>query len=588
MKSILNVSFYNQSIDPGIANDLNGADAMYEFESVRGYKSIGTWWANPAMLYLKMHHDQTSEYAKRINWNQIMPDFYLTGKDFYIKQIIENETDVLCIGLYTWTWPFLEEIVTKCKKALPNMKVVIGGPDVAVHNDPTWLDDKLWIDYAVYGDGQYALSYLIDCFLLEKQPVEEELSNTAWLENGKLIKTESRIFKEPAFFKRGPWWHNRDIVRDWLKYAQEKKVHFQANFETSRNCPYACTFCDWSSGTTNKVFKWNMLSTFKDLVFLAQEKVLSMRISDANFGQWKQDVDIAKFIVTIRKKYPNCINPCETNWSKLNKERNFEIMDMWLNNGFFKTATFSYSFQDLDPKVLASIHRPDIPWQEHKKFILEQHRKHPTITSMAEFVAGMPYQTLETVMYATVEAYRIYARPNWYPWQYLPNAPVRNAAYRDKYQIKLFDFKLPLSIFPGKDFDPADKTTTFKVVWSLINGLDEAILTFFFVHIYSGLNKIITKGENTDALDVWLTMLDNEWYDKAFLSSFKKHITLLFERETDKAWIPVHDEIINIFHLIKFYSVFDKEKFKEFGANDYSHLTDEEKIKRTKNHLMSI
>jgi len=191
-------------------------------------------------------------------------------------------------------------------------------------------------------------------------------------------------------------------------------------------------------------------------------------------------------------------------------------------------------------------------------------------------------------MYATVEAYRIYARPNWYPWQYLPNAPVRNAAYRDKYQIKLFDFKLPLSIFPGEDFDPADKTTTFKVVWSLINGLDEAILTFFFVHIYSDLNKIITKGENTDALDVWLTMLDNEWYDKSFLSSFKKHVTLLFERETDKAWIPVHDEIINIFHLIKFYPVFDKEKFKELGANDYSHLTDEEKIKRTKNHLMSI
>ena len=53
---------------------------------------------------------------------------------------------------------------------------------------------------------------------------------------------------------------------------------------------YNCTYCDWSQNLTNKVTRrkaeWKLeLEFFRDLD-------VQIRETDANFGQWKEDIEI--------------------------------------------------------------------------------------------------------------------------------------------------------------------------------------------------------------------------------------------------------------------------------------------------------
>lgn len=575
MKDKLTVSFFNQSVDAVVYRYLLGD----EFVNNDIKDMYGTWWCNPAMLYLKMYYDHNSKNADRIEWKQIMPVLqYHNGIEKYPEQVIANKTDILCLGMYTWTTQSLDEIIGRIKEGLPDIKIIVGGPDVYVHNDPDWLIDRPWIDYCVYGDGQRPLTNLLDCLLEGKKPDKETSTNIAWVddEDG-LVITPNEIFRDKEFFSRGPWWHCRDHVREWVQYAEDNNFNLQVNFETSRGCPYNCAFCDWNNGLHNKVSKWNLMATYKDLAFLAQEGVRSFRMSDANFGQWEQDLDIAKFIVKCRDKYGrDVLNQCETNWAKMKKDRAFEIMNLWLESGMYTSTVFSYSFQDLNPKTLAAIDRPEIPWEEHKNFILNQHAAFPDIKSQAEYIGGLPYQTVKTMVFATNEGHKIYSDPQWYPWQFLPNAPVRDPEWREKYKVEIYDFDVPFSIV-DKELGEKLNLASFKICWSHIEGFEEAVLTFLYKWMHFRLSVPSTKGPETDYMDLFLRMLETKMYDVPFIQTLSLYVKELFEHKHNKAYIETDSFSINLFQLMDSYKWFDADELKAAIPNyRYKNLTDEE------------
>jgi len=582
MNKKLNISFLNQSIDSRVYRWLLGEEFLNRDVDVIGQERKGTWWVNPAMLYLKMYYDKNSKYADQFEWHQIYPCMYHESIVEYPKQIIENKTDILCIGLYTWTTQSMEDIILKIKEALPNIIILVGGPEVAVHNEVEWLLDRPWIDYCVYGDGQEPLTKLLDCVVEGNRPKKDEITNTAWVddEHG-LVVTPNKIFKNDEFYSRGPWWHGRKFVREWVKYAKENGYGLQVSTETSRACPYRCSFCDWNSGLHNKVSKWSLMSSLKDFAFLGKAGVQSFRMGDANFGQWEQDLEIAKFIVKIRKKYGNdVLNQCETNWAKIKKDRAFEIMDLWLSNDMYSSSVFSYSLQDLDPKVLKAIDRPEIPWEEHKAYIVKQREKHPNMRAQAEFISGLPYQTLENMLFNTYEGFRMHAKPIWYPWSYLANAPVRDENYRKKYDVHIHNFEVPFSIVE-KNKGEKPNFAEYKLCTSHADGLDEATLCFVFKWVIPMLATHTTMGENSDFLDRLLTVFDNKLYNTDYMQSFTNHSKMLLSGETNKAYIETDEFIINVFHLtdtIEYYNVRSLEKIGGVNSIKYRHLTDKEKI----------
>ena len=104
------------------------------------------WFINASMLHFKTYYDLYSpELAKQVDWHQVLPteDYVNT----YVDQIVENQSDWLFVGMYIWTQPGLAKIVRAVQKKLPNIKVMVGGPEVE-HKDYTWLNERDWITYA--------------------------------------------------------------------------------------------------------------------------------------------------------------------------------------------------------------------------------------------------------------------------------------------------------------------------------------------------------------------------------------------------------------------------------------------------------
>ena len=60
--------------------------------------------------------------------------------------------------------------------------------------------------------------------------------------------------------------------------------------ETNRGCPFTCTFCDWSQNLTKKVKRRK--HNWKDELLYFKDIDVQIRETDANFGQWDQDLEI--------------------------------------------------------------------------------------------------------------------------------------------------------------------------------------------------------------------------------------------------------------------------------------------------------
>ena len=90
--------------------------------------------------------------------------------------------------------------------------------------------------------------------------------------------------------------------------------------------------------------------------------------------------------------------------------------------------------QDINYEVLEAINRPDVPWKEHKQYLLDIKSKYPLTMFTIELIVGLPKQTLENwieMLYEFDESFK----PQWLVssyWQLLPQSP----AYKKEYQEK--------------------------------------------------------------------------------------------------------------------------------------------------------
>lgn len=519
MSRKIKISFINATVDKTIFRSM--LYAPKQKINVDGRVDYDAWWLNASLLHFKTYYELYSpELSKNVEWHQVMPT--RDHHNSYVEQVIANKSDWLFIGLYIWTTPGLTKIIKRIKEKLPNIKILVGGPEVE-HKDFSWIKQRDWIDYACYGDGYKFVKYLLDCDFNLRRPRIEETENALWVENGEVVKAEHVIFKDKKFFSIPLWWHNRKIVREWFAQAKENNITIVVNFETNRGCPYHCAFCDWTSGLHNKVSFWSLIPLYKDLAFLAQENIKYIKVNDANYGQTSRDMDITKFWAKIRRKYQHALTPMEITWAKLQKERVYEIFDFMLKEGFTdgpenqNIITWTLSFQDVQKEVLDAINRPEIPWEEHKSYIQKLQNKYPDAQMVTELISGMPYQTPTSMLDTMKEVLSLNVRTRWYHWVYLPNSPVGNKKYRDSIGIKILNLRTPEQVLtrPPTENDLID----FPICWSYINGVQTAIDNFkitallknFYAMYHSKtLIKTYRTGEVEDNfIDLALTWFEN-------------------------------------------------------------------------------
>ena len=90
--------------------------------------------------------------------------------------------------------------------------------------------------------------------------------------------------------------------------------------------------------------------------------------------------------------------------------------------------------QDTNYEVLEDIDRPDVPWEEHKQYLLDIKSKYPFTMFTVELMVGLQKQTLESWIEMLCDFDESF-KPQWLVssyWQLLPQSP----AYKKEYQEK--------------------------------------------------------------------------------------------------------------------------------------------------------
>jgi putative methyltransferase len=344
-----------------------------------------------AVLYLKTHIDtHCFDIKDKIEW--LVPKQYQTDDDDLVSLCNDQKIDLLCSSHYIWNHSQLMLQLERIHSRLSDTKIVAGGPSIDVHIDDNFFKKYPFIDYAVYGAGENAFASLLESIIFNRKLIAFNTSNLAWQDQGKQIVSQ---FKYVPQLAASPYTSNRKLFTKMIE--QEVKngkslEHIQIPYELTRGCPYACTFCDWNSGLSNKVSRRK--NTYKEEIdFFHELGIRCIFLADANVGQYNEDINVVDYFA--KKNIENDAKfHLEANFSKLKKENNLKIFHIMGKANLVER--YMISVQDPNVSVLKNIDRPDVGWDEHEKIINEIYQSYPNIPLWVQIIQGLPGQTVDT------------------------------------------------------------------------------------------------------------------------------------------------------------------------------------------------
>lgn len=390
-----------------------------------GFNPIPEIHINSAYYTLKSYY----KFKRYENYNKITwadPVFFpIVDVDLLVDDIIEADINVLCLSFFVWNISPLNSLAKKVKEKNKNITIIAGGPTLDAHKRLDFFDENEFIDFVVYGDGEEPFVDILDS-LLYKTSIPKTMTNVVT----KNQKYPFKVFSEKAFWDFSPILDlASDISKDVYKISNlGHRIKF--HWEIDRGCPYACSFCDWSSGLHHKVKRRSKF--WKDeLDFLASLPV-AIRSTSANHGIFKEDIEISQYASEHQLNFKPLY------MAKLNKDRVWQINR--IHAKYNENYHVSISVQDLDKNILGNIDRPDIEWEEHKKYILDFKKDYPLTSMYFETMIGLPGQTLETYKFMLLELDDIGVDfVTGYMWHLLPNSPAYESSYRELHDLKFDD-----------------------------------------------------------------------------------------------------------------------------------------------------
>ena len=295
------------------------------------------------------------------------------------------QNDIVTFSCYVWNHRFNYEIARRVKELNPRALLVFGGPEPAI-TDPELFVKEPFMDIVICFEGEITFRNLI---LAYPSGNYDHIPGLLINKNGTVLNTGDAKRIESLTDIPSPYLSG---VFDKL-IADTPGVMWQGTLETSRGCPFACTFCDWGSLTYNKVKKFELERVFDELEWMAKRNFDFISFTDANFGMFaERDSLIADKIIECQEKYgsPRTFSVA---WAKNQKKEVVDIVKKLLDaRGFNQGLTLSVQSLDLD--VLENIRRKNMEMSKlNEVFELCEQRNIPTYT---ELILGLPGETLDT------------------------------------------------------------------------------------------------------------------------------------------------------------------------------------------------
>jgi len=208
--------------------------------------------------------------------------FEYTIKDDISKIINDIELfnpDVLGLSIYIWNVSIFKKILSKL--SLKDSNIIIGGPEVSY--DSSYFLNKLHVDFIIRGEGELVFNSLVQALYSKKD--YKNISNLSYLNNDVVVNNPLLEIEELDKL-HSPHFYKEDIL------DIPNKISY---IETSRGCPFNCSYC--LSSLEKKVRFFNIEQVKKTILYLMDHGSKTIKFLDRTFNANKKTLELFNFII---------------------------------------------------------------------------------------------------------------------------------------------------------------------------------------------------------------------------------------------------------------------------------------------------
>ena len=367
-----------------------------------------------------------------ITQNYVLDNWFYYRQD--IDPILEKIKDPSVIGFncFVWNWEYNNVVAKKIKEKYPECLIVFGGwQQPTADRSQGFFKKHPYVDILVHGEGEMAFEdILIENF--KSDPDWKTITGCSVREeNLETYVTQPRPRIESIDDMPSPY---LDGLFDEL--IEDCPYILETTIETSRGCPFQCTFCEIGTTYYNRVKKQSNEKVFKEIDWIARNRVEFVYNADSNFGLFPEHLDITKYFVNKKKTtgYP-VGHRCD--WAKGRADKVVELAQLFVGANMDKGITIA--LQSMNPDVLKAIKRKNVDNGKIKDFLGMYNEQE--LPSYMELILGLPEETYDSFIDGVCEVMEL-GQHNYigiYPLTALPNTPFGEPEYIKKYGVKIIN-----------------------------------------------------------------------------------------------------------------------------------------------------
>lgn len=451
---------------------------------------------------------------------------------------------VIGMSNYSWNEGLNELVERRLGAEFPQTIVVQGGPHIRTDEKgiAEYLRVRPSVDYYTMFEGEWPMAFLLEHFFSEGRFVKPgEMTATipgvAYLQDDELVYESYSSPKDALNLIPSPY----------LSGAMDEFLHdayYQPMIETNRGCPFACTFCAWGIAALNKVRRFDTDRILEEIRYVGRKSTSPYwQFTDANFGMYERDLDIAREMKNVADKY--ALQRVSVNWAKNSSKYCTEIAHILKD-----IADPLAAVQSTDPEVLMHVKRSNIGMATMTDLV-EQGRK-DGIPYTTDVLACLPGESLESHLNTLRDVFQMgFTFFNVGQIRMLPGSEMENEETRKAYELKT-KFRLISGQYGQYDGEPVieyeesiigsstmsrEHMATIRVIHFLVwmfwnSGLAQPLLRWLFEA--KGINPLdailpVQELGNSAEVDGFLgnykSEIGREWFDskEELLGHFKSH-----------------------------------------------------------------
>ena len=279
-------------------------------------------------------------------------------------ELYNAQADMVLFSCYIWNIEFILRVARRLKSVAPDIKIIFGGPEVS-YAAQKYMQENPFLDAVIRGEGEETLRRIIETATLNHKGVT--------FRNGdnKIISREDR--QVISDLSKIPFPYTEEDI--------EKNKNKLIYYETSRGCPFRCSYC--LSSTDHNVRFRDLQLVFREFLFFIEHQVRIVKLTDRTFNaNRRRTQEMIRFLIDHASKTTFHFEIA----ADILDDETLALLKM-APKGLFQ---LEIGVQSTNPKTLAAIDRKADTQKIAR--VVKIVRSFGNMHTHLDLIAGLPYE----------------------------------------------------------------------------------------------------------------------------------------------------------------------------------------------------